>query len=91
MFRMNRSVVTKCCATLMPATALLLSMFAAGVVRADAVDFESQTVTIALAQEPPNLNSLRMTDLVSFFVIGHVNSVSSNNCFKERTATETVA
>jgi oligopeptide transport system substrate-binding protein len=52
---------------------LLFAMLAANFVQADAVDFETQTVTIALAQEPPNLNSLRMTDLVSFFVIGHVN------------------
>ena len=38
-----------------------------------AVDFERQAITIALTQEPPNLDSLRTTDLVSFFVIGHVN------------------
>jgi ABC-type oligopeptide transport system substrate-binding subunit len=40
---------------------------------ADAVNFENQSITIALTQEPPNLNSMRMTDLLSFFVIGHVN------------------
>ena len=40
---------------------------------AQAVDFERQSITIALTQEPPNLDSLRTTDLVSFFVIGHVN------------------
>jgi len=40
---------------------------------AEAVDFERQSITIALTQEPPNLDSLRTTDLVSFFVIGHVN------------------
>lgn len=38
-----------------------------------AVDYENQAITIALTQEPPNLNSLQTTDLVSFFVIGHVN------------------
>jgi oligopeptide transport system substrate-binding protein len=38
-----------------------------------AVDVEAQSITIALTQEPPNLNSLRTTDLVSFFVLGHVN------------------
>jgi oligopeptide transport system substrate-binding protein len=73
MSRMTRSVLRKCWTILTPTVALLLSMLASGVVQADAVDFETQTVTIALAQEPPNLNSLRMTDLVSFFVIGHVN------------------
>lgn len=41
-------------------------------VAAEAVNFERQAITIALTQEPPNLNSLLTTDLVSFFVIGHV-------------------
>ena len=36
------------------------------------VDFDRQSVTIALTQEPPNLNSLQAVDLVSFFVLGHV-------------------
>lgn len=38
-----------------------------------AVDVEKAAITIAMTQEPPNLNSMRMTDLVSFFVIGHIN------------------
>ncbi len=42
-------------------------------VSASSVDAERQSITIALSQEPPNLDSLRTTDLVSFFVIGHVN------------------
>ncbi|MBD3646634.1 MAG: peptide ABC transporter substrate-binding protein, partial [Pseudomonadales bacterium] len=41
--------------------------------QAAAVDFERQAITIALTQEPPNLDSTRTTDLVSFFVLGHVN------------------
>ena len=36
------------------------------------IDLERQSVTIALTQEPPNLNSLQTVDLVSFFVLGHV-------------------
>ena len=40
---------------------------------AEAVNFERQAITIALTQEPPNLNSMQMTDLLSNFVIGHVN------------------
>ena len=36
------------------------------------IDYERQSVTIALTQEPPNLNSLQTVDLVSFFVLGHV-------------------
>jgi len=38
-----------------------------------AVDAERQSITIALTQEPPNLNSLQTNDLVSAFVLGHVN------------------
>ncbi len=37
----------------------------------DAVDFDSQRITVALTQEPPSLNTIRMTDLVSLFVVGH--------------------
>ena len=37
-----------------------------------AVDPSAQTITIALTQEPPSLNTMRTTDLVSFFVMGHV-------------------
>ena len=73
MLKMTISPSCKYWAT--PASILVMSyaVLVANFVQADAVDFETQTVTIALAQEPPNLNSLRMTDLVSFFVIGHVN------------------
>ena len=39
---------------------------------AKALDVESKTVTIALTAEPPDLNSLRATDQISFFVIEHV-------------------
>ncbi|MBD3648131.1 MAG: peptide ABC transporter substrate-binding protein, partial [Pseudomonadales bacterium] len=39
---------------------------------ASAVDFEDQTVTIALTQEPPQLNSMKATDQVSILVLGHV-------------------
>lgn len=39
----------------------------------EAVDFENQTVTIALGAEPPSLNSMKSTDSVSFFILGHTN------------------
>lgn len=39
----------------------------------DAVDFDTRTITVALLQEPPNLDTTQTTDLVSFFVLGHVN------------------
>lgn len=53
-------------------TVLLLPLT---VLRAEAaaVDAEADSITIALTQEPPNLDSTRTTDLVSFFVLGHVN------------------
>jgi oligopeptide transport system substrate-binding protein len=38
----------------------------------DAVDFESQTLTIALTQEPPQLNSAKATDQVSGTLLGHL-------------------
>lgn len=37
-----------------------------------AYDIESRTITRVLAQEPPQLDSTRSTDQVSFFVLGHV-------------------
>jgi len=40
---------------------------------AQAVDFEKQKVTIALADEPPSLNSIKSTDQISFFILGHTN------------------
>ena len=40
--------------------------------KAAAVDFATQSITIALTQEPPTLDTVRATDIVSFFVIGHV-------------------
>ncbi|HIL85802.1 MAG TPA: peptide ABC transporter substrate-binding protein, partial [Pseudomonadales bacterium] len=43
-----------------------------GVQASDAVDFESQTLTIALTQEPPQLNSAKATDQVSGTVLGHL-------------------
>lgn len=42
-------------------------------IAASPVDAERQSIRIAMTQEPPNLNSMRMTDLVSFFLVGHLN------------------
>ncbi len=52
---------------------LLLVLAVSCRVHAGAVDYERQAITVALTQEPPNLNTIRMTDLVSLFVIGHTN------------------
>ncbi|MCB1692807.1 MAG: peptide ABC transporter substrate-binding protein [Pseudomonadales bacterium] len=38
----------------------------------DAVDFASQTIHLALTQEPPQLNSMKATDQVSILVLSHV-------------------
>ena len=47
--------------------ASLLSIHA----EAASVDAESQTITIALAQEPPQLNGMKATDQVSIRVLSH--------------------
>ncbi len=39
---------------------------------ASSADFETQSITIALTQEPPQLNSMKATDQVSIFLLGHV-------------------
>ena len=41
-------------------------------VDATSADYENQTITIALAQEPPQLNSMKATDQVSLLILGHV-------------------
>lgn len=43
-----------------------------GAAAVGAFDFETRTITRALAQEPPQLDSTRSTDQVSFFILGHV-------------------
>ncbi|MBV1878377.1 MAG: peptide ABC transporter substrate-binding protein [Pseudomonadales bacterium] len=52
---------------------ILLLWLISSDIKAAAVDFNQQSINIALTQEPPNLNTARTTDLVSFFVLGHVN------------------
>ena len=51
----------------------LISLLLSDALLAEAVNFERQAITIALTQEPPNLNSIRMTDLLGNFIIGNVN------------------
>ena len=38
-----------------------------------AVDLENQSITVALTQEPPTLDTGLMADIVSIFIAGHVN------------------
>ncbi len=51
---------------------LVLSMGLFASVAGAAVDAQRQRVTLALATDPPNLNSLVSTDQISGFVLGHV-------------------
>ncbi|MCY4531805.1 MAG: peptide ABC transporter substrate-binding protein [Gammaproteobacteria bacterium] len=54
--------------------ALLLSAISQAMaqVNASSIDYDTQTITIALAQEPPQLNSMKATDQVSILLLGHV-------------------
>ncbi len=52
--------------------AAFMLLFASLAGAQQAVDSDSQTVTLALTQEPPQLNSMKATDQVSIFVLGHV-------------------
>ncbi|MBV1876001.1 MAG: peptide ABC transporter substrate-binding protein [Pseudomonadales bacterium] len=51
-------------------TALIAAPVAAET--AEATNFETQSITIALSQEPPQLNSMKATDTVSNFILPHV-------------------
>ena len=53
--------------------ALSLLLMPAAKAADQAVDHAAQTIAIALGEEPPDLNSMRSTDAVSFFVLGHIN------------------
>ena len=51
---------------------LIFSSSALAQVTATSADFDTQTITIALTQEPPQLNSMKATDTVSILVLSHV-------------------
>jgi len=40
--------------------------------QATSVDFETQTITMAMTQEPPQLNGMKATDQVSIMILSHV-------------------
>ncbi len=50
----------------------LVSLSATDKSWASALDAQAQSITIALAQEPPQLNSMKATDQVSGMVLGHL-------------------
>ena len=57
---------------LMVVLAWASSVTGGGAVASRAVDATTRTITTYLNQEPPQLDSTRSTDSVSFFVLGHV-------------------
>jgi len=57
---------------LMVALAWASSVTGGGAAAGRAFDLETKTITTFLEQEPPQLNSTRVTDTISFFVLSHV-------------------
>ena len=54
------------------AVLLLLMPITQAQVDATSIDFDSQTITIALTQEPPQLNGMKATDQVSITILSHI-------------------
>lgn len=54
------------------AVSLLAAQACFAQVEATCVDYGNQKITIALTQEPPQLNSMKATDQVSGLILGHV-------------------
>ena len=57
---------------LMGALAWASSITGSSAVAGRAVDFDTKTITLALEQEPPQLDSTRATDTISGRVLGHI-------------------
>ena len=55
----------------LPTYLLLFTIGCIGQVDATSVDFDSQSITIAFSEEPPQLNSMKATDSVSIDVLSH--------------------
>jgi oligopeptide transport system substrate-binding protein len=51
---------------------LLYAQISSAQFDATSADFDSQTITISLTQEPPQLNGMKATDQVSIFMLSHV-------------------
>jgi oligopeptide transport system substrate-binding protein len=48
------------------------SLTSTGVDTLSAIDYDKSAITLILADEPPQLDSTRSTDQISFFILGHV-------------------
>ena len=57
---------------LMGALALASSITGGSTIAGRAIDLDTKTITLALGDEPPQLDSTRATDSISLFVLGHV-------------------
>lgn len=57
---------------ILAAMLLTLAVCCLGEVDATSADYDSQTITIALSEEPPQLNSMEATDSVSIQILSHV-------------------
>ena len=51
---------------------VVMSLIFCQAVQAESVDYEAQKIRVAITQEPPNLNSIRTTDLLSYMLLGHM-------------------
>src|SRR5690606_27542526 len=51
---------------------LLISLLSQEKLRAQAIDYQTKKIQIAMGTEPPDLNYLKASDQVSFFIIEHV-------------------
>ena len=67
-----RQIVEDSCHNGVMSLVLILAAAVSPVVNAAPVDYEKQSIRIAMTQEPPSLNSLQTTDIVSYFVLGHI-------------------
>ena len=57
---------------LMVALAWASSLTGGGASGGAGIDFETKTITIVIEDEPPQLDSTRVTDTISFRILGHV-------------------
>lgn len=65
-----RRLAASCALAVLAAPAV--PMLGLATARADSVDAETQSITVSITQEPPQLNSTKATDQVSLLVLGHV-------------------
>ena len=60
------------CGLVLAGLAWFSGMVGGGVTAGSAVDLQSRTITSSLSAEPPQMDSTRATDTISFMLMGHV-------------------